>query len=234
MIINADKKSTKAIIPQTAFTLSFKVSGDHEYLLNKNKGVITSSAITGLRKEIKYNTLFKNTEIIIVKFQPLGATCFIDEPLYELPEVGAQSRDLSGWKNIIDIENQLTELDSNLAKIELIEQFLISKLNTYKLNPLTQVAVQKLLCPNSDIKISSLASNLNISVDALEKQFKRAVGITPKKFALMSKLTSAVKFGNQYESLAELAINFGFYDQSHFSKSFKSFTGQTPLRFFNN
>jgi AraC-like DNA-binding protein len=195
MIIKADEKTTKDIIPQTAFTLSFKLSGHHEYEINNNKGVINSSSITGLRREIKYNTLFAQTEIIIVKFQPLGAACFIHEPLHELSEVGTQPRDLSGWENIINIEDQLTELHSNLAKIKLIEQFLISKLKVYKLNPLTQAAVQKLLCTNSDIKINSLASSLNISVDALEKQFKRTVGMTPKKFELISRLTSVVEQG---------------------------------------
>jgi AraC-like DNA-binding protein len=34
------------------------------------------------------------------------------------------------------------------------------------------------------------------------------------------------------QSLTAMAYDYGYFDQSHFIKDFKSFTGRTPLQYF--
>jgi len=43
-----------------------------------------------------------------------------------------------------------------------------------------------------------------------------------------------VKVGKDEKSLTALAYDFGYFDQSHFIKDFKLFTGKTPSGFFKS
>jgi methylphosphotriester-DNA--protein-cysteine methyltransferase len=74
---------------------------------------------------------------------------------------------------------------------------------------------------------------LHISQSALEKRFRQAVGASPKKFASIVRLKSVIKQYDGANSLTALGYEAGFYDQAHFIKEFKAFTGDTPEKFFS-
>jgi AraC-like DNA-binding protein len=59
------------------------------------------------------------------------------------------------------------------------------------------------------------------------------VGTSPKKFASIVRLKHVIHQYNPDHSLTELAYEAGFYDQAHFIKEFKLFTGATPEKFFS-
>jgi AraC-like DNA-binding protein len=66
----------------------------------------------------------------------------------------------------------------------------------------------------------------------LEKRFRQAVGTSPKKFASIVRFKHVIQRYDSGRSLTELAYEAGFYDQAHFIKEFKIFTGDTPEGFF--
>ncbi|MEM6719300.1 MAG: helix-turn-helix domain-containing protein [Bacteroidota bacterium] len=71
----------------------------------------------------------------------------------------------------------------------------------------------------------------NISDRTLETKFKNHVGLTPKQFSMTLKIRNAAEailYNPSQESLANVAFDNGFYDQSHFSRSFKSLFGKSP------
>jgi AraC-like DNA-binding protein len=84
-----------------------------------------------------------------------------------------------------------------------------------------------------NIRITELAKQLHISQSPLEKRFRQAVGASPKKFASVVRLKNAIKEYSPQNSLTDLGYEAGFYDQAHFIKEFKSFTGETPEIFFS-
>ncbi len=59
--------------------------------------------------------------------------------------------------------------------------------------------------------------------------FKQAYGISPKKYSEIIRFQNACKALKDYDGeLARLANNVGYYDQAHFTRDFKTFSGYTP------
>jgi methylphosphotriester-DNA--protein-cysteine methyltransferase len=77
-----------------------------------------------------------------------------------------------------------------------------------------------------------LANNLCISNDAFEKRFRKAIGTSPKQFSSIIRMKSIINQKQPGQTFTDLAISSGYFDQPHFNKDFKLFTGQTPLDFF--
>jgi methylphosphotriester-DNA--protein-cysteine methyltransferase len=82
------------------------------------------------------------------------------------------------------------------------------------------------------IRITELMAQLHISQSPLEKRFRQAVGTSPKKYASIVRMKHALQQFDAATSLTALGYEAGFYDQAHFIKAFKTFTGDTPENFF--
>ncbi len=178
--------------------------------------------------------LSKNTETILVKFKPCEAALFFKEPLQNFSEVSISLYDFLPRQVVLGVEEQLTKDSNNLQKISTIENFLLSLFSNNRSNNLIRTAVQKIVLSNGTIKIKALASILNISLDAFEKQFRKIAGTSPKQVSSIVRLPSLINTKYNNRSLAEIAYDYGYFDQSHFIKDFKMFTGKTPLDYFKN
>ncbi len=56
------------------------------------------------------------------------------------------------------------------------------------------------------------------------------VGLTPKQFAKIIQFQTSLHYLNNstYDKLVEVGLDSGFSDQSHFIRTFKKYTEQTP------
>jgi AraC-like DNA-binding protein len=63
------------------------------------------------------------------------------------------------------------------------------------------------------------------------REFKKATGLPPAKFRIQGMVRHSQKLLKGRKSLAEVAQECGFYDQSHFIRHFKYFLGMTPSEF---
>ena len=83
-------------------------------------------------------------------------------------------------------------------------------------------------------KISNvkLAEMTGISVRQFERRFKSVFSTTPHKYALKLRIFKACEsLLNKNVTIAELALELGFYDQSAFSNTFKKHVGLSPLQY---
>lgn len=89
---------------------------------------------------------------------------------------------------------------------------------------------------NGDISIHNLVENYKISYTYLEKLFKEYVGASPKMFCKLQTIRSLIILNNKEPELTftQLAHQTGYYDQSHFIKDFKRFTGLTPFEHYRS
>jgi hypothetical protein len=65
----------------------------------------------------------------------------------------------------------------------------------------------------------------------LYRHTRKLFGIGRKKISTIEKMEQAKVLLNEGVDLVEIALICGFYDQSHFSRVFKSYTGLTPARY---
>jgi len=74
-----------------------------------------------------------------------------------------------------------------------------------------------------------LAKACGLSLRAFERQFRASYRCTPQHYVRQLRVRmSCHALVNSRKSLAEIATEFGFADQSHFSREFRSFQGETP------
>ena len=87
-----------------------------------------------------------------------------------------------------------------------------------------------------DVSVTELATELQCSARHLQKLFKTFIGLSPKEFAVITKLREsidAMAYPNSipYPKLTELALVYQFYDQAHFINTFRSIASTTPKQF---
>jgi AraC-like DNA-binding protein len=81
-----------------------------------------------------------------------------------------------------------------------------------------------------------LIEELPITERTLERNFSAYVGLSPKQFSKIIQFQFALNrlTETSIEKLTDVGLDSGFTDQSHFIKTFKRYTGQTPSFFRRN
>lgn len=233
-IIESEDEMTNRVLPNTSLTIAFRYKGQVSYKSDNAQDFLSASTISGLRKSVRLINYRKDTATVIVLFKETGAKAFFAEPLYELFEESISLDSFIKQHKLAVIEEQLAEAKNNIQRILIVEQFLLSKLYNYTPDKLISIAVAKIRSMNGAIKIKQLADTLYISNDAFEKRFRKVIGASPKQFSSILRIEAITKQKQKTENLADIAFNAGYYDQSHFNKDFKLFTGLTPKEFFKS
>lgn len=218
-------------LPDTSLVMSFRYKGHVHFLGQGAVKELTSFTLSGLRKTDRLINYSSHTANILVVFREAAAHAFIKEPLQELFEDSVPLDNFAGYRQLDHIGEQLSVAHNNTQRIAHIEAFLSAKLYNRQPDVLITAALQKIHAAKGLIKIKELAGALYISQDALEKRFRRMVGVAPKQFAYIVKMKTVVNSAMQKHSFAGIAFDAGYYDQPHFNKDFKLFTGQTPTEF---
>lgn len=231
LLIQCEESFIKSIIPHHSFVLTIKLKGNHHYRIHSDSKSLPIISLTGLRKTVKHNTLSKGAEILIVKFQPWGAFSFFNMSMKELNEVGISGYDLWNQSDLNEMYSQLLETKDNHSKIDHVEKFLLKMIQKQIIDKRILEAISQMNLSQGKIKINDIASVLNLSIDTFEKKFREVIGSTPKQFSSIIRMNSVIQEIRKYNSLTRLAYDFGYFDQSHFIREFKSFTGKTPTEF---
>ena len=79
-----------------------------------------------------------------------------------------------------------------------------------------------------ELTLEEIAKNFHIGTFHLIRLFKKAFGMTPHQYILSQRLNRAKALLLQGESIAEVALECGFSDQSHLYKYFKEVFGVSP------
>lgn len=90
-------------------------------------------------------------------------------------------------------------------------------------------AVEMIFAANGMLSINELTAALYTSERQLERIFRQYIGLSPKFYCRI------IRFSHIFQCIqkkditwADVVHEAGFYDQSHFIRNFKSFTGEEP------
>lgn len=84
------------------------------------------------------------------------------------------------------------------------------------------------------ITLQQLSEHFFWSEEYISKKFKEEIGCGLFDFITAYKIKEAKRWLLQQEKLLAIANRFGFTDESHFSKTFKRYTGMTPSEYKNS
>ena len=87
-------------------------------------------------------------------------------------------------------------------------------------------------CPKHDQTVGSIAAEVGVHPVHLARGFRRFCGSTPGQYLLSLRLDLAARLlAEDHLSVAEIALECGFADQSHFTRQFGRAFGIPPRRF---
>ena len=83
--------------------------------------------------------------------------------------------------------------------------------------------------------LKSFNSAIKISQKSFIHKFKQLYQLTPNQYVKLKQFHYAIHLmkQSQFTNLTDLGLSSGFYDQSHFIKIFKRFSGCTPKQFYS-
>lgn len=230
-VVEACEEMTRALFPEPGIIVGFRYAGASDLMEGAAAHRVPNWVITGLRGTVRRMRTLPGSGILLVKFREMGAAAFFDVPLHELFGSALALEDLIPRAELERVASDLAQAPDDDARIASVERFLLARWKPREDDARVLAAVNALNAERGVLRIADLARRLHLSQDALEKRFRRIVGASPKRFASMLRLRHAMQRYRPGASLSELALDAGYYDQSHFIREFKAATGEAPQRF---
>lgn len=175
------------------------------------------------------------TGIFAVRFLPNGFEPFTEFPIHAMENKAVPLIELFG-EEANKLENEVLNASSNEERVKILDGFLTKLITNAKvIDSITKSSVALILELKGRLSIGALSDNLNINRRKLERKFAAVIGVSPKQLSKIIRLQATLKMinNNQFTSLTSIAYNGNYYDQAHFVKDFKDFTGVSPKEFFS-
>jgi len=175
------------------------------------------------------------TGLVAARFLPDGLTPFLEIPVSSLENKAVDISNVFGKKGKL-LEQKVIAAASNAERIKLIESFLLSRLvDPQTINAIAKNCLDIIFQSQGQLAMVELAGKLKINRRSMERKFLLSIGMSPKQLSKVVRLQAALKMLEQrnFSSLTSLAYENGYYDQAHFIKDFKEFTGMSPKLFFS-
>lgn len=177
-----------------------------------------------------------DTGTFVVRFHPNGFLPFTTIPLKEMENQPIALNKLFG-EDGIKLEQKILHAASTQIRIDIIEKFLLERLiNSKTIDHIVQSTVDTILASRGQITVTELSKINHIHRRQLVRKFSSTIGLSPKQLSKTIRLQNTLKalLNHKKSKLTDLAYDNEYYDQSHFIKDFKEFTGLSPKEFFGD
>lgn len=155
------------------------------------------------------------------------------KPLLNVIEVGLTTEGVRDWimTDKYPLHNSAGEV---VGLIGITHSFEARRKLLAPLAPVSKAADYIRARLGESLPLPDIASHAGISERQLQRLFRRVFGMTIHQFIIRSRIHAAVQELTQTDlPIAEIAMMFGFSDQSAFSNRFREVTGMSP-RFYRN
>ncbi len=226
------------IVPDGCIEMAFILGDDIKRYTSENAFLLQPRAmVLGQTIEPFYIEPTGFVKTFAIRFYPYGFANFVTEPINNLVNKETPIDQLFGAKNTDDLEQKIVKAENTEQRISIIEKFLLERLNDKKtINRIVKNTVDSLLTTNGGISIKSILKDDLSKRRQLERNFKKQIGVSPKQLGKVIRLQTALKMllNPKSENLTDIAYKSEYFDQAHFIKDFREFTGINPKEFIDN
>ncbi|WP_303583662.1 helix-turn-helix transcriptional regulator [Flavitalea sp. BT771] len=168
--------------------------------------------------------------LIAVLFKP-----FAIGPAFKLSarELKNEPIELNCWnpQKAMALNLQLIHAPSTAEKMEVLHHFVLTQVTSNRREcEIVRYATDKMLeDPKTDV-LAQILQELRLTERTFQRIFKKYVGIAANEYRRICQFQMAfyqLKAG-QFDKLTDVAYANGYFDQSHYIRSFKEFTDTTP------
>ena len=190
------------------------------------------SRIRGPARQKFSTTLKDRGGVFAVKFTPAGFHPFASVPVSNFCDKTVRVQDVFGAE-AYDLDHALLAESTDLARINLVEQFLLKRAKWDENVSRVTEMVYAVAKEGAILQVQDLVERFGLNKRTLQRLFATYVGVSPKWVIQRYRLHEAAEQLAAQRSLsqAELALNLGYSDQAHFVRDFKAIVGITPAAY---
>ncbi|SHF36322.1 AraC-type DNA-binding protein [Seinonella peptonophila] len=187
--------------------------------------------VEGLMTRFEVLRLSKSQSLFGIRFYPEAAHSILKFPASSFIGQHVFLEDIWGMEGLFMVEEILsTQVVSKI--IEIVERKLIHllALSNTPANSLLLESMQYIYAFKGNISISDLAEKLSFSKRHMRRIFDQELGLSPKEMIGIIRFQFILQelYNGTSSSFTDIALKYGYYDQSHFIKNFKRYYGMLP------
>ena len=175
------------------------------------------------------------TGTIIIEFNPLGVYRLFHLSYAEVKNQIVGMADLIG-NSAEELQSQLAEAGALNRKLQILQTFLIKRLEKAVPDPIYDYCINRISDSKGLITVAKLEKETGYSSRWLHRKFSEHLGTGPKNLSEIIRFKQFYQVystGVELQRLKDHIYNY-YYDQSHFLRAFKRFTGFTPTDLQNS
>jgi AraC-like DNA-binding protein len=238
--LEGDKENTplkNTIVPDGTMKLIFHYGDTYKHHPNNGESIILPKCflIGQLTKPYVVEPM-GITGSFVVRFHPNGFLPFSTIPIKEMENTAVSLDKLFG-ENGKEIGQNILNAKTTSERINLIETFLLERLKEKQtIDNVVKSTIDTILNTNGQLSITEHSKKSNVNRRHLTRKFSTAIGLSPKQLSKTIRLQAVLKklLTEEVTSLTDLAYENEYFDQAHFIKDFKEFTGLTPKEFYGD
>jgi AraC-like DNA-binding protein len=172
----------------------------------------------------------QEASVMGVHFKPGGAFPFLGFSAYELTDTHIDLEAVWG-RGAAEIREQLSAALSSIRRFQLLENSLLSHLSRpLEHHPAVSLALDRFRLGNSRAVVRKLAREAGLSDRRFIDVFNSEVGLKPKLFNRVQRFQRVLAQVHRTSSpdWGQLALEHGYFDQSHLIRDFLAFSGFSP------
>jgi len=198
------------------------------FLENKNYG----SYLRAPRSDSKLLTVGDPMGLFAIRLYPHAITQLLGIPNSELVNGSFELTHIFGNKYSV-VNEQIFEAPSIEAKMTIAGDFLSALWQASYKDPIRE-CIRLMLQHEGNVDLDQLRAITGLSVKQFERRFKSLAGFPPKYYSRIMRFqgTKRKYVSGKFRTLSELSHACDYYDQSHFIREFKEFSGMQANHFF--
>jgi AraC-like DNA-binding protein len=172
-----------------------------------------------------------NTRIVGVRFRPGGAFPLLKVPMDALTDRHIDLRAL--WRDAGSLWERMGAAKDLVEGVTVLDAELVSRLPAAaSVEGFVGQAIRMIARWPAATSVKALAQQVGVSRQHLTRTFRARVGLGPKMLARVLRLRRLIESlpGRADRNWASLALDAGYYDQSHLTAECRDLTGLTPAR----
>ncbi|GLX70286.1 helix-turn-helix domain-containing protein [Paenibacillus glycanilyticus] len=196
--------------------------------------VYPSASVCGTVLQGKEHYFLPHTTYFGVRLSARLSLLLPNLPLKEVIDVQIPFEDsLANYKDMGAI---IAERPGFIERITCFEKYAMPILaGDARSIPMIDYCVTAMQRSNGGVTIRDLAQDTGYSDRYIRTKFEQSLGISPKLYNRIIRFQRALGGITRGESsLSDVAMEGGYFDQSHFMKEFKSFSQLTPIQLRNH
>jgi AraC-like DNA-binding protein len=191
------------------------------------------SLIVGARSIYEIVDTSDMADLIGIVFEPGGFAPFVSDAVDLFSNRSVNLEDIWGM-SARTLRDRLRELPTPAGRLHCLEEFLLRKSNRrlsvagrLLRHPVIDFALSSFQCAPGFASVREVAKSTGWSERRFSQVFREQVGFSPKAWTRILRFQRVVQQLHAGVDVpwAELALDCGYYDQSHFANEFRAFSG---------